>query len=315
MRRDFVIAILLALAAVPLGVAMMAAPLLFPSAPHWALVLCFYGGIALAFLLIGAALLVAVRDERRAERRGQRNRMIPLLGMMVCGIGFLSFGAWYLWPARQPFVPAFAGDTPTRDRHLDSTVSFNCAMSALPTAGRPDRVTYLLQVIGPPEKGRDPRYYVGTTFFNPSSSPIKWGGLPNVSVVECALANYGSESLLSVSVDLYLEWRSVVKKDNGFTSGEVLASAIIRSPRFDLGASGRNEEHFYIYNLSDTYVVVAMPATAYVRRPGSDQEIVVKLAPPQLAIPAYFLFPKGDPTNPLAAPPQAPAPQGTLEKK
>jgi hypothetical protein len=81
---------------------MMAAPLLFPDAPHWALIVCFYGGIALAVLLIGSALLVAIRDERRAERRGQQNRMTPLLGMLVCGIGFLAFGAWYFWPSNVP---------------------------------------------------------------------------------------------------------------------------------------------------------------------------------------------------------------------
>ncbi len=32
------------------------------------------------------------------EREGVENRMIPLIVMVVCGLGFICFFTWYLWP-------------------------------------------------------------------------------------------------------------------------------------------------------------------------------------------------------------------------
>ncbi len=64
MRRDYLIAILLAVSAVPLGAALMVAPE-YLHLPSELVPLTFWGGIALALALIFTAATVAWRGDRR----------------------------------------------------------------------------------------------------------------------------------------------------------------------------------------------------------------------------------------------------------
>lgn len=66
MRRDYLIAILLAVAAIPLGAAMMAAPD-YLHLSGYLVPLTFWGGIALGSTLILAAALIALHGERTSE--------------------------------------------------------------------------------------------------------------------------------------------------------------------------------------------------------------------------------------------------------
>jgi hypothetical protein len=61
MQREHVIAILLALAGVPAGIALMAAPLYF-QAPPWMIAAGFWGGLVLALGMYGAALVLVLRE-------------------------------------------------------------------------------------------------------------------------------------------------------------------------------------------------------------------------------------------------------------
>jgi hypothetical protein len=102
MRKDFQIAILLALAAIPAGVALMAAPeyvgvLKEYPAPF------FWVGLILAVGLIGAAIVIALRGEASEPRSGHRRRMIALVGMIVFGLGFVGSAAVYFWPHAKPW--------------------------------------------------------------------------------------------------------------------------------------------------------------------------------------------------------------------
>jgi MFS family permease len=98
MRREYIIAFLLMLASIPTGVAVNAAADYFPA-------LHAYSGTALVAsifimaLLLVAAVIIAIRGERNAEREGKERRMIPFVGMILCGLGFVAFGAWYFWRA------------------------------------------------------------------------------------------------------------------------------------------------------------------------------------------------------------------------
>jgi hypothetical protein len=99
MRRDFQIAILLALAAIPAGVSLMAAPEYigilkeYPGSFFWA-------GLILAALLIGAAIIIALRGEASEPRIGHTRRVIALTGMIVLGLGFLGPASVYFWPSK-----------------------------------------------------------------------------------------------------------------------------------------------------------------------------------------------------------------------
>ena len=99
MRQDYLIAIILAIAAVPAGVAVMPAPLKFENLSRRMVNICFYGGIAVTIALFALAVAIAMFAEERSNQG-----LMPLLGMIVCGLGFVSFAAWYLWPTNPKIV-------------------------------------------------------------------------------------------------------------------------------------------------------------------------------------------------------------------
>jgi hypothetical protein len=94
MRRDFQVAILLALAALPAGVALMAAPEYFGVLKEYPGTF-FWGGLLLTAALIGAAIVIAIRGEAGEPIAGHKRRMIALAGMIGCGAGFAGL---YFWP-------------------------------------------------------------------------------------------------------------------------------------------------------------------------------------------------------------------------
>jgi hypothetical protein len=90
MRRDFQLAIILAIAAIPAGTALMAAPEYLHLTGN-ALAATFWGGAILTALLIVLALAIALRGEAQAPQRGHPQRMAAILGMAFCGAGFVAF--------------------------------------------------------------------------------------------------------------------------------------------------------------------------------------------------------------------------------
>ena len=94
MRRDFLIAIVLAVAALPAGTALMAAPE-YLHLTGVALALTFWGGIGLTFVLIIAAIAIALRGESQSPAKGHIQRMTAILGMALFGIGFVACAIWF----------------------------------------------------------------------------------------------------------------------------------------------------------------------------------------------------------------------------
>jgi hypothetical protein len=76
---------------VGLNMVAVAGPLAFPDAPVivWRCVL--FAGVLIT-LLSGAFLVYEYRQLVRSAR------VIPLIGMIVCGFGFAGFAVWYFWP-------------------------------------------------------------------------------------------------------------------------------------------------------------------------------------------------------------------------
>ena len=99
MRIDFQIAILLALAALPAGVALMAAPEYIGILKEYPAPF-FWGGLILTAVFIAAAIIIALRGEASEPRLGHKRRMTALAGMIIFGLGFLGSAAVYFWPQR-----------------------------------------------------------------------------------------------------------------------------------------------------------------------------------------------------------------------
>jgi hypothetical protein len=96
MRNDFKIALLCFVASVPAGVAVSEAIEYFEFLKAYR-GLSFYSSATITLILLAAAAILAVRGE--AEKQGAKKRMLPLIGMIVFGIGFIGCAAWYFWPA------------------------------------------------------------------------------------------------------------------------------------------------------------------------------------------------------------------------
>lgn len=97
MRRDYLLAIILMVAAIPGGAALMAAPeyLHLTSTP---LALTFWGGVLLTLLLLFLAMAVALRGESQSPPAGHRQRMLAIVGMTVFGLGFVACAVWFFVP-------------------------------------------------------------------------------------------------------------------------------------------------------------------------------------------------------------------------
>jgi hypothetical protein len=126
--------------------------------------------------------------------------------------------------------------------------------------------------------------------------------------MKCIIANYGSNPVFRVSVQMFIEWKEEIKADNGTKSGNVIRSGIISSPSFDLGVSSKNEDYFYIVNLSDAFVNITPSDTGVLYTANSDTPHVVKLIPPNSPFPPMFLGPRPSSPNPPIVLPAVPMP-------
>ncbi len=109
MRRDYLIAILLALAALPAGAALMVAPE-YLHLTGIAIPITFWGGIGLAIALIVIAGVVAARGEAREPIKGHRWRLAFIIfAGLVLSIGGIGGIVW--WRNQEPagFVPPQGG--------------------------------------------------------------------------------------------------------------------------------------------------------------------------------------------------------------
>jgi hypothetical protein len=124
MRRDYQIAIVLAVAALAAGTALMAAPEYLHLGVQ-SLAVTFWGGVILTALLIVGAVAIALRGEAQAAPKGHSYRMIAILGMAVCGAGFMAFAILF-------FV-----QRPSEDRVVQSAPSAPPPIVKTPIASPP----------------------------------------------------------------------------------------------------------------------------------------------------------------------------------
>lgn len=104
MATDDLKNLLLWFAALAAGIAISAAPLLFPDARRIILWTCFLGGVGVAALLVAIVIFVAIRDGRTGK--GFSRRLFTL--MVATGLGAILFMALFLWP-RDAFSQSMPG--------------------------------------------------------------------------------------------------------------------------------------------------------------------------------------------------------------
>lgn len=90
MRPDFKVAIILFLAAIPCAACIAVAPEYLHLKGH-GLTATYWGGMVLTAILLILAIAVAFRAEAQTPPKGHGRRMIGIIGMGICGFGFLAF--------------------------------------------------------------------------------------------------------------------------------------------------------------------------------------------------------------------------------
>lgn len=94
MKTDFIIAIILAVAAIMGGIPMSLIPVIFPDAPKWLLKDIFYGCLVMTVILIFAAVFIA--SSRQEGQMFSRKKIIPFILMILCAVGFSMSLRWLL---------------------------------------------------------------------------------------------------------------------------------------------------------------------------------------------------------------------------
>ena len=99
MRKDYVVAGLLAAAALPVGLPFMTAPILFPDLSRTVLWLLFFAGPTVTLLLFALAGFIARdRDPAAKWRRKASGFRRKVIRAGLGAVGIVSFFTWYFWP-------------------------------------------------------------------------------------------------------------------------------------------------------------------------------------------------------------------------
>ncbi len=198
-------------------------------------------------------------------------RMLSIL-MVASGV-IIAVVGMYLLIGRKP--PASAIGSP-----LDNTIGMRCNLSRAPTHFREDRPLYMMQIGNAPIKEASPTHLsVFTTFFMQGTDLIKWGDAEPAQVYRCTITNYGANPIFDVSAMIAVSWLEVIRSPGRVESGKFIARREFMSPKSNIGTGMNNEDYFYIWSNSDSYVQFEIPATIAVRTADQVEHAGIRLVP------------------------------------
>ena len=178
--------------------------------------------------------------------------MIAIYGMLVTGLAFIAFATVYFWPS----------DPEKKDQEIVSpVVKAVCSVGPRPTHALPDRRLFITEI-------GDPRWMTPANIFSnmwmpPGAQELKMtdDNFPTL-MARCAITNFSQSNLFGVTMRFKVSFMEIVKSENGRASGETVKTAIMESPKFDLGATNQSEGFFYISNHSGYFVQLELEPTA-----------------------------------------------------
>jgi hypothetical protein len=298
MRKDFQVALILAVAAFPAGLAVSEALEYFSFLKEQRGISLLASSVV-TLVLLAIAAIVAIRAEREAERRGAKKRMVPLVGMIVCGIAFLGFASWYFWPGKTEAV--------AEKSLLDGQIQIASDLAQYPTVV-PQNTFFELQLNNNfmREGG------VFTTWSQPAGSPLPPRD-PSVVPsrgIRLRISNYGKIAVVNARVTFPIEFLAVRKGDTGISSGEIIKSNTATTNPFSIGPGEIVDIYAMNYSIN-AFARVLVPPTAQGYMPGSDKLETFKLIAPVFAGMGLLPFvPKSPPVEPPPVPVPPSRPKG-----
>jgi hypothetical protein len=251
-----------------------------------------------------------VWPEIRDFHKNRQKRVIALIGMIVCSIGFAGFAAFYFWPSELK-------DTPKAEIvavQPSAPLLFEWKWSRLPT---------IIPVSG-------------TVWTMPNTAQIEFGGQPLFlsprvgspgdkltwledqrqygGVHRCDITNYADYPIFNLAMTFKTEFFKP-EKDGSHHPGPAAES--YDRPVTISKIDPKETFSFYTYSDSRMYVSISLPKEVTYLRDDKSQRETARLMPQAeqeiMMFPMTFIDPA--PKSPPVSPPPAPSPPGKRGKK
>jgi len=227
-------------------------------------------------IYIGVAVMaLSILDFLMRQAASHRNsKMFSIVGMIVCGVGFIGFAGVYLWPILRPTsvsvetaqvnqnpVQATAGPQPD----IVISLYLACRRETIPTTSLPNKFLTILEIT---TAFGDGMVMEGT--IPAGHQKLPWP--PDTMAFRCELTNYGEKTVFDVELLLNLTvWEAVRDtKEPGRISKGVTKPAknyIFKIAKIDSGAD--RSIVFYIFNQSPNFARVITNETATLQQLGT----------------------------------------------
>jgi hypothetical protein len=249
-----------------LGVAGIGLALLLALPPPWWPKMptsVVHGGILSGVTLcsIGLALLlVGILPGQLESRAGPCILLATAIGLAISSL------IWWHWDVVSPEVSR-------NDGSLDGTILVECTDAALPSV-MPASGNLFHLALSPAAK----QVQLGR-FTLPPGAPVNWG-FKSVASFKCEVKNFGKIAVAHLEIPFKVSFYENVKTETGGRSGDLVKEEDQSIPIPALREKALEAFEFYIYNASDLYVNLLIPADASAWLVGEDNERTVKLMKP-----------------------------------
>jgi class 3 adenylate cyclase len=220
----------------------------------------------------------------RGKREDGKKRMTPLIGMIVCGVGFVGFAAWYLWPPQSSVQAIGAPPAPGPDPSAAQTrteeakkvapvIAVDCRLATLPATVLTSGINTLDFIHMSDDGG--PIGVGGTT--SPPGSTLTWPtdrlGWP---IMYCEFTTHDSRQLYSIQFNLNVSFHEVDKLPNGTIQNGIL----IKEREWPILITRINSNYsfgFYAFTTGNLMVSVKLPETAHYFDVETNQQLDARL--------------------------------------
>jgi hypothetical protein len=234
-------------------------------------------------MMTSGAIAIFVASHIISKQIPSGRSMLPIIGMIVCAVGFIGFATWHFWPKQKNYIQVSdepKAGTPNEKEIASRTVVSHgqcSSIGTLATIQKDVALNYILP-ISLPTPGQ-PLYGLqklqGATI---SPGPSK---LPQI-VYQCTITNYGHIPVLNARLLLNIDFQKPIEQPGGrFIGGELVSHVEwpVDISKIEPGES--NPFVFCFYNVTPHFVLVRLGDSASFQRIDENDRRITTLVQPQ----------------------------------